>query len=97
MLKVHWNTVQTWELNQKTPLARHVPAIHDFLGYCPWAPGATFPVRLRRAREALGLGQRDLARILGTSQEVYRSWETGRYRPSRRFRAGIADVVGPIL
>jgi transcriptional regulator with XRE-family HTH domain len=93
ILGVHFNTVATWELNQKSPVARHVPKIHEFLGCCPWAP-AEFPERLRRAREALGLGQRELAARLGTSQEVVRGWERARYRPSRRLWARIGVVAG---
>jgi len=90
------NTVQTWERNEKAPFARHRPRIMAFLGYSPWAPGATFPERLRHYREALGLGQRELASLLGTSQEVFRNWEKGRYRPSRRFREVIIGLLGPM-
>jgi len=93
-LGVHVNTVATWEQNQKAPFARQVVRVVDFLGYCPWSPGATFGKRLRRAREAQGLGQRELASLLGTSQEVLRSWEKGRCRPSKRFRTRLNEVLG---
>lgn len=96
LLGVHFNTVATWETNHKHPVARNVPVIHEFLGYCPWEPAA-FPKRLRRAREGLGLGQREIAARLGTSQEVYRNWEKGRYRPSRMFRERIYRILGPVI
>ncbi len=75
--------------------ARHVPAIHNFLGYCPWRP-LPFPAALRRARRAVGLGQREIAERLGTVQEVYRHWEKGRYRPSKKFREAILEFLGTI-
>ena len=93
ILGVHLNTVQTWERNHKAPYARHVPRIHSFLGYCP-VDHEPFPARLRCVREALGLGQRELARRLGTSQQVLKDWEHGRYRPSARFRVGIRKLLG---
>lgn len=88
-LGVHLNSIADWERRRKRPVARYVPRIHAFLGYCPWDYRTLLPQRLRNGREALGLGQREFAAALGTSQEVARSWEKGRHRPSARFRVAI--------
>ena len=56
---------------------------------------ATFGDRIAAAREAVGLGQRELARRLGVRAETLRGWEEDRSEPrSNRLQmlAGVLNV-----
>ena len=44
-------TITNWELNRTTPALRFSPGIVGFLGYAPWADGASLGERLRRSAE----------------------------------------------
>lgn len=46
------------------------------------SPTLSFGERLRRAREALGMNQRDLAELLGVSFEAVSKWERGVSTPA---------------
>jgi len=47
----------------------------------PWIPEWTLADRLRKARSAVGLGQRDFAERLDVSAGTYSQWEAGYARP----------------
>ena len=75
-------TVLNWETSKVEPLARLMPRIVRFLGYHPWTPPGSVADRLRTARRALGLTQRDLGQLLGVDTATVPSWEAGRHRPT---------------
>jgi transcriptional regulator with XRE-family HTH domain len=53
----------------------------------------TFGQRLRAARLAAGIRQRDLAQALGRSQSAVSLWEAGRHTPDTAARATLAAVL----
>ena len=61
-------------------------------------PAETFGTRLRRAREAGGLSQEQVATLAGVSLSTVRNWETGRSAPNRIERVGLAaELEAPWL
>jgi transcriptional regulator with XRE-family HTH domain len=55
---------------------------------------ALFSERLRRARLASGLSVTEAAVKVGTSSQLYGSWERGRYVPGREQRIQVARALG---
>ncbi len=53
----------------------------------------TYP-SLKAWRQAVGLNQRDAAKVLGTYQANYAQYELGRIRPRPRLAKIIADKTG---
>ena len=47
----------------------------------PWVPEWSLADKLRKARQSIGLGQRDFAKELGVTDTAYQQWEAGRSRP----------------
>jgi len=79
---VDTTTVCNWESNASIPAIRYIPAILEFLGYDPFPPAKTLPVRLVTARKVLGLSQRMLAHSLGVDPGTLQSWEAGQHQPT---------------
>lgn len=50
--------------------------------------------KLRQAREALGLSQSDVAKMVGVLEGVVGNWERGGYRPKHPNRVRLAKVLG---
>ena len=91
---VDTSTVTNWELGRTEPEGQSIPGILDFLGTDPRPLGEGFPERLRRAREALGLTQRQLATRLGVDPSTVWSWERGRSaRPPRNLARWVRIAV----
>jgi transcriptional regulator with XRE-family HTH domain len=65
IIKVSENTIWNWENSWSEPMARHYPAIMDFLGYCPWEHIQAWGERLNRYRIHQGLSLEQYARQLG--------------------------------
>jgi len=77
-------TIVNWEIHKVTPAVAHMPKIIEFLGYLPYLSTAkTLGDRIRRAREALGLSQRKMARKLGIDPTTIERWESGKGTPSK--------------
>jgi transcriptional regulator with XRE-family HTH domain len=71
-------TVKNWELGHNSPETRHLPAIHEFLGYQPFEPNRhSFSEMLRFFRRAAGLSQEGLARRVGFDESTIAKWERG--------------------
>ena len=83
------STIQYWENNQVVPAVCHMPKIIEFLGYVPYVPTESFSERLRIRREALGLSQRKLAKLLNKDVTTLAGWETGKHRPTRKSRTEV--------
>jgi transcriptional regulator with XRE-family HTH domain len=82
-----------WELGRAEPLARLIPAIHRFLGFCLYEPAWTFAERLRVAREAQGLSRRHVARLAGVDEATVGRAELGRKGVARRCVLAISAAV----
>jgi transcriptional regulator with XRE-family HTH domain len=76
-----------WEKGHAEPELRFLPAILRFLGYDPRPEPATLGGRIRAAREAAGLSERELARRLGLDPGTLAAWERDEVRrPYPRIR-----------
>lgn len=76
---------------------RAVPVASNDAVVCPWECRATqreVAAFIRRAREACGLTQHQLAQRLGSTQPVVARWETGNHEITMRALARIADALG---
>ena len=49
-------------------------------------------VRLRELREAIGLSQSDIAKLVGVTVSTVSKWENGRGRPTQAHRRKLARV-----
>jgi transcriptional regulator with XRE-family HTH domain len=66
-----------WEKGRVAPDVRFWPAILRYLGHDPRPEPAAFGGRIRAAREAEGLSERELARRLGLAAGTVAVWERG--------------------
>ncbi len=96
-LGVHPDTTRNWELDRTRPGVKHTSMLANFpAGFTLPEPdsGAVFPVRLRRARERLGLTQKELAAELGVAESTVWHWEKGHHRPLHRCRERLQKLLG---
>jgi transcriptional regulator with XRE-family HTH domain len=68
-------TLANWEKGRVSPDVRFWPAILAFLGYDPRPEPQTLGGRIRAARMAEGLSERELARKLGLDPGTVAAWE----------------------
>jgi transcriptional regulator with XRE-family HTH domain len=94
LLGVCIHTVRNWETGRSSADLRSIPAAVQFLGGDP-RPAGSFPLRLRLARERLGLSQRALAARLGVNPKTLWIWELGKHEPPAAFVPRIEAVIGP--
>ncbi len=82
---------QAWESGRRKPTPLSEARLRRFLGI-PAEPdsGDSFGERLRAARLAKGLSQRDLGLLLGVHTNTVRSWELGHNIPSNSAHERIA-------
>ena len=71
-----------WEKARVAPGVRFWPVILRFLGYDPRPEPGAFGGRIRAAREAEGLSERELARKLGLAPDTLSAWERGEMSPA---------------
>ncbi len=83
---IYTQTLTQWERNTTGPAVQHIPAIIRFLDYDPSAPVTSLLERLRAARRARGLTQRQFAHELGVDPATICDWENGVHEPSRKKR-----------
>jgi transcriptional regulator with XRE-family HTH domain len=88
-------TLTNWELGRTQPEVRFIPRILRFLETDPRAKGKALPERLKAAREALGLTQRQLAQRLKVDPSTVWKWERGRTEPPVQFWPRILVLIGP--
>ena len=94
MLGVSAATVYNWENNRSSPSLLQIPKVIKFLGYDPYTSNETFGERIIRARRALGMTQKDLARRLGVDPMTLGYWERGERRPSGEMGKKINGFLG---
>ena len=51
-------------------------------------------MRLRAARESVGLTQRQVAKEAGITEQAYQNYEYGKRKPSARMAVRVARAVG---
>lgn len=90
----------SWEKGRVAPDVRFWPAILAYLGYDPRPEPAGFGGRIRAAREAEGLSERELARKLGLDPGTVDAWERDQVRRPyprirRVFERWLASVTVP--
>ncbi|HLX07981.1 MAG TPA: helix-turn-helix transcriptional regulator [Thermoanaerobaculia bacterium] len=73
-------TLLNWEKGRVAPDVRFWPAILAYLGYGPRPELVGFGGRLRAAREAEGISERELARRLGLDPGTLAAWERDKVR-----------------
>ncbi|MEK7259792.1 MAG: helix-turn-helix transcriptional regulator, partial [Pseudomonadota bacterium] len=73
-------TIINWEKGRTKPTVKYIPSLLQFLGYDPTPPvhATSVPDRLKAKRRELGLGQREVAQILGVDASTVMRWEGGR-------------------
>jgi len=94
MFAVSVQTIRNWETGRSTADLRSIPAAVKFLGSDP-RPAGSFPLRLRLARERMGLSQRALAARLGVNPKTVWLWELGKHDPPAALVPRIEAVIGP--
>jgi transcriptional regulator with XRE-family HTH domain len=70
-----------------------MPRIAEFLGYVVYDPTEPLPKRLRVCRTALGLSQREIARLLAVDPKAIWEWETGVREPGRKSQRRISQFL----
>ncbi len=85
LLKISEKTVQNWEQNRSTPSLHHIPKVIKFLGYDPYNTKEGLGGKIIRARRALGITQKELARKLGVDPTTLGRWERGEKKPTMGF------------
>jgi DNA-binding XRE family transcriptional regulator len=85
--------ITNWELGHTEAEIGYIPAIIEFIGYCPYIPTADLIVRLRTIRWAYGLTQEKLANLMGIDESSLCSWERGEHRPTKKSRKVIAEFL----
>ncbi len=88
-------SVHNWETDQREPELRFLPAIYNWLGYCPVGPTpAGIGERLVAWRKAQGLSQHAAAKQLGLDPGTVSRIEQDRLgRPSSRVRQTIEILL----
>jgi transcriptional regulator with XRE-family HTH domain len=92
-LSVSVETLHNWETGRTTPAVKYLPAIMEFLGYCPHQNARSFGDRLRLHRKHRGCTLDELAEMLGVDPGSVSSWETGERQPKGKYLEMIAKVL----
>lgn len=98
-LRVDKSSILNWEKGNTAPDFRHIPLIHEFLGYCPVQPAKDMtPLSkiIKAWREGLGMSQEELAKAAGVDESSLSDWETGRAKPMRRSSEKLRAYFMPI-
>ena len=88
--------ITNWELGHTEPEIGYIPAIIEFIGYCPYIPAADITARLKTIRWAYGLTQEKLAKLMGVDESSLCSWERGEHYPTRKSRSVIAGFLSSL-
>ena len=97
-LDVTTDTVTGWEMNRHQPPAKLAKAIIDFLGYVPFAsPQDSLGKRLRLARLASGMTQKEVAAWIGCDESNLRRIELDQRRPQKPIREKLEFFLARIF
>lgn len=88
------DSITNWENGRSVPQIKYNPKIAKFLGYNPvQIAGNTFGYRLKRYRIERGLSCKVLGKLLRVDASTIRSWETEKFKPSKKLRDSIAEIL----
>lgn len=101
-------SVTNWEKGHHEPSINHLRAIVAFLGYDPFgakldaAPEVPYQQpsmsrRLLAYRRAMGLSQRNAARVFGVDPSTLARWERGEREPQARYLKIISSAIAQPL
>ena len=102
-LGVSEETIRLWEKGSVQPSADRLARLIAVLSLetaewsAPADPASDLPPlaqRLRNERQARGLTQASVVKILGVPQATYAGWETGRSTPGPQLFGNLADFLG---
>jgi transcriptional regulator with XRE-family HTH domain len=93
MLGVSPETVYNWEHNRSAPSLYQIPKVIQFLGYDPYTIKETLGGRIKRARQVLGMTQKELARKLGVDPGTLGKWERGERKPSNEMEEKATQLL----
>ena len=99
-LSVDPQTIHRWESGKAFPTPMYRDRLSKFLGmsiYTLTAPApevGTLGGLMRRKRQELGLDQSALASLLGVGRSSISAWETGVFRPRKRYWVRLAEFLG---
>jgi transcriptional regulator with XRE-family HTH domain len=80
-LAVTRTSIHNWEHNRQRPKVAYVPAILNFLGYCPELANGNWADRLVQARACQGLTRGQAADRMGINPSTLARWERGERKP----------------
>jgi transcriptional regulator with XRE-family HTH domain len=80
-LGVRLSTYQAWENDQVAPAIKNIPAIIQFLGYCPFDRGLRFGDQIALWRSVNGITQKEFSELMGLDQTTLARWERGDGKP----------------
>jgi DNA-binding transcriptional regulator YiaG len=93
-LGVRFTTLMNWELKQREPTPRFMPAVMRFRGYDPAnVPPESLSARIRSGRRRLGFTQHEFAGWLGVTYTTVNRWERGHQRPAGERLQRLHDVL----
>jgi transcriptional regulator with XRE-family HTH domain len=92
-LGVQEQAVTLWERNRRKPRLKSLAKLHELIGTEPPDLGGSVGQRLRSQRIRLGWTQEDLARKLGVSQKLLRSWEKRNVDPWGQNRVAVEKFL----
>jgi transcriptional regulator with XRE-family HTH domain len=89
LLGVSPETVYNWEHGLSTPSLYHIPKVIQFLGYDPYIIKEDIGGRIKKARQSIGMTQKELAWKLGVDPGTLGKWERGEKRPLKEMEKRI--------
>jgi transcriptional regulator with XRE-family HTH domain len=89
-------TVYNWEKNRSAPSLYQISKVIEFLGYDPYTIKEGLGERIIRARQALGMTQKELARRLGVDPTTLGQWERGERKPTKGLEEKIDSLLGSL-
>ena len=93
MIGVNKGTIHNWERNKHPPRIRHIPRIHEFLGYEVTDPPASLADHLLAYRKCHGLLQRAMAKRLRIDPATLGRYERGDRIPTGAILARMIDLL----
>ncbi|MCA1636794.1 MAG: transcriptional regulator [Acidobacteria bacterium] len=75
-------SIRNWENNFHQPYLQVIPAIINFLGFCPYYSNLPISQKLIIWRSVKGIRQGVMAQLIGIDQSTLARWEQGRKIPS---------------
>lgn len=96
-LGVSAECIKNWELGHSIPQLRYLPAITDFLGYCPIEFDVTTQSgRLKQFRYSFGLSRHRLAEVIGIDEYGVKMWEDSSRNSTEGYQVYIDLILATV-